>query len=58
MGKKKLVLNSKKIKNSIDSAIEWLLKSGIQNTIGNKSGSVNAWYDVKKKKNILLYILR
>ncbi len=55
MGKKKLVLNSKKIKNSIDSAIEWLLKSGIQNTIGNKSGSVNAWYDVKKKKYSFIY---
>ena len=55
MGKKKLELNSKKLKASIDCAIEWLTNSGIQNSIGNKNGSVNAWYDTKRKRYSFIY---
>lgn len=55
MGKKKLVINSKKINTSIDHAIEWLVSSGIQNSTGKRAGSVNAWYDIKKKKYSFIY---
>ena len=57
MGKKKLDLNSNKLSKSIESAVDWLVKSGIQNTKSHKKGSVNAWYDIKRK-NIHLSILR
>ncbi len=55
MGKKKLELNSKKLRASIDCAIAWLTNSGIQNSIGNKNGSVNAWYDTKRKRYSFIY---
>ena len=50
-----MVINSKKINTSIDHAIEWLVSSGIQNSTGKRAGSVNAWYDIKKKKYSFIY---
>jgi len=55
MGKKKLDLNLNKIENSIDQGIHWLINSGIQNKKGNRSGSVNAWFDTKRKKYSFIY---
>ena len=55
MGKKKLDLNSNKLSKSIESAVDWLVKSGIQNTKSPKKGSVNAWYDIKRKKYSFIY---
>ena len=52
---KKLDLNSNKLSKSIESAVDWLVKSGIQNTKSHKKGSVNAWYDIKKKIFIYLF---
>ena len=50
-----MVINSNRIKISIEHAVEWLTKSGIQNSTGSRSGSVNAWYDIKKKKYSFIY---
>ena len=55
LGKKELVIKSQKIQTSIDNSIEWLINSGIQNKSGNKSGSVNAWYDINRRKYSFIY---
>ena len=54
MGKKKLDINSQKLQISIERAIEWLTSSGIQNKVGKKSGSVNAWYDLYTLKSMVI----
>ena len=55
MGKKKLDLNLSKLNLSLELATTWVEKSGIQNTSGKNSGSVNAWYDPKRKKYSFIY---
>ncbi len=50
-----MVIKSQKIQTSIDNSIEWLINSGIQNKSGNKSGSVNAWYDINRRKYSFIY---
>ena len=60
MGAKKLDKQVKTIDQALKHSINWLEKSGIQNSQKKKnrlSGSVNAWYD-PKKKNIHSYILK
>lgn len=59
MGKKKLgLLIKKKINKNINSALSWLVKSGIQNVNSKRAkeyGAFNAWYDIKTKKYSYLY---
>lgn len=59
MGKKKLgLLVKKKINKNINSAISWLVQSGIQNVNYERTkdyGAFNAWYDTKSKKYSYLY---
>ena len=55
MGKKKLALTKKNLKQSIIEAENWILLSGIQNSSKKYFGSVNAWYDPKKKKYSFIY---
>ena len=60
MGIEKLEKEIKIIDEALKHSINWLEKSGIQNSQNKKnqlSGSVNAWYD-PQKKNIHSYILR
>ena len=60
MGIKKLEKEIKIIDEALKNSISWLERSGIQNSKNKKnplSGSVNAWYD-PKKKNTLLFILK
>ena len=48
----------KNIEQALKQSIYWLEKSGIQNSLNKNnllSGSVNAWYDPQKKKNIHSY---
>ena len=48
----------KNIEQVLKQAINWLEKSGIQNNFNKKSllkGSVNAWYDTRKKKYSFVY---
>ena len=56
MGKKKLALTKKNLKQSIIEAENWILLSGIQNSSKKYFGSVNAWYDPKKK--VFFYLFR
>ena len=59
MGKKeldRLKLNS--IKYNTNLALNWLVKSGIQNNDKNRPshfGAFNAWYDVKNRKYSYMY---
>lgn len=58
MGPKKLEKEVKTIDQALKYSINWLEKSGIQNSQNKKSqlsGSVNAWYDPKKKKYSFVY---
>ena len=58
MGAKKLDKQVKTIDQALKHSINWLEKSGIQNSQKKKnrlSGSVNAWYDPKKKKYSFVY---
>lgn len=57
MGKKKLDININKLSNAIQNSQDWLLNSGIQNSSKKKKlfGSINAWYDPKKKKYSFVY---
>ena len=53
MGAKKLDKQVKTIDQALKHSINWLGKSGIQNSQKKKNrlrGSVKAWYDPKKKK--------
>ena len=57
MGIKTLEINIKKIDHALFKSEYWLLNSGIQN-LDKKSkfyGSVNAWYDINKKKYSFVY---
>ena len=58
MGVEKLEKEIKTIDEALKHSINWLEKSGIQNSQNKKnqlSGSVNAWYDPKKKKYSFVY---
>ena len=58
MGAKKLDKQVKTIDQALKHSINWLEKSGIQNSQNKKnqlSGSVNAWYDPQKKKYSFVY---
>ena len=55
MGKKELDIKLSKVNSSLNSAIRWVEKSGIQNFSGKNNGSVNAWYDPKRKKYSFIY---
>ena len=58
MGIEKLEKEIKTIDEALKHSINWLEKSGIQNSQNKKnqlSGSVNAWYDPKKKKYSFVY---
>jgi len=39
----------------LDQVTSWILHSGIQNTDGEIKGSVNAWFDLKKKGYSYVY---
>ena len=41
MGKKELDIKLSKVNSSLNSAIRWVEKSGIQNFSGKNNGSVN-----------------
>ena len=59
MGKKELDhLKLKSVNFKLSLALNWLVKSGIQNNNKNKLshyGAFNAWYDIKSKKNSYMY---
>jgi rhamnogalacturonyl hydrolase YesR len=55
MGIKQLEKEINKIDNSIDSAVNWLIYSGIQNKKAKLKDSVNAWYDPLKQKYSFVY---
>ena len=55
MGEKKLDLKLSKLNLSLDLATRWVEKSGIQNLSGKNAGSINAWYDPKRKKYSFIY---
>ncbi len=58
MGIEKLEKEIKTIDDALKHSINWLEKSGIQNSQNKKnrlSGSVNAWYDPQKKKYSFVY---
>tara|TARA_B100000787_G_scaffold133467_1_gene102347 strand:- start:6518 stop:7726 length:1209 start_codon:yes stop_codon:yes gene_type:complete len=58
MGIEKLEKEIKIIDEALKHSINWLEKSGIQNSQNKKnqlSGSVNAWYDPQKKKYSFVY---
>ena len=58
MGLGKLEKQIKILDQAINNSINWLTKSGIQNSQNRKkilSGSVNAWYDPVKKKYSFVY---
>ena len=58
MGIEKLEKEIRIIDEALKHSISWLERSGIQNSKNKKnllSGSVNAWYDPKKKKYSFVY---
>ena len=57
MGKKELDIKLSKVNSSLNSAIRWVEKSGIQN-FQEKIMGVSMHGMIQKEKNILLYILK